>query len=62
MTFKFSLILSGLFMPYLFKISYKDLLSSFSYLYNIKAFGQRVALKAAFTMLYTVKDLTHSRL
>jgi len=40
----------------------RDLLSTSSSLYNIKAFGQRLALNAASTMLYTVKDLARGRL
>jgi len=43
-------------------MSPRDLLSTSSSLDNIKAFGQRVALKAAFTILYTVKDLARGRL
>jgi hypothetical protein len=30
-------------------------------LYNIETLGQRVALQAAFTMVYTVKDLAGTR-
>ena len=40
----------------------RDLLSTSSSLYSIKAFGQRVALKAASTIPYTVKDLARGRL
>jgi hypothetical protein len=38
-----------------------NLLCTSSGLHNIKPFGQRIALKATFTMIYTIKDFACDR-
>jgi hypothetical protein len=53
---------SGLIVLRAFETRPRDLLSTSSSSYTIKAFGQRVALKAASTTLYNAKDLARGRL